>query len=144
MEKMRDLKDGIRSLVRIDYFGHVHKHFRGTDAEARCANEAEVLKVLKERNCPFVPELLEYDPDKISIVTTNCGRNAENITREKSDSLFQELERDYGVRHGDAESRNITYNHRLGRFCIIDFELAEILPWSPPEKTEEKKEQEEA
>ena len=32
------------------------------------------------------------------------------------------------MRHLDAEPRNITYSDKLGRFCIIDFELAEILP----------------
>ena len=30
---MKNLKDGIRSLVKIDYYGHVHKYFRGTDAD---------------------------------------------------------------------------------------------------------------
>lgn len=130
--EMRDLKDGIRSLVRIDYFGHVHKYFRGTEAAERCANEAKVLKVLEERACPYVPRLLEHYPEGNYIVTSNCGKNADNISREKSDSLYQELEADFGIRHGDAEPRNITYNPRLGRFCIIDFELAEILPWSPP------------
>lgn len=138
MMMMRDLKDGIRSLVRIDFFGHVHKYFRGTEAAERCANEAAVLKVLEERNCLYVPRLLEHYPEENYIVTTNCGQNAENITRDKSDSLYRELEDDYGVRHGDAEPRNITYNPRLGRFCIIDFELAEILPWTPPENSEER------
>lgn len=133
---MRDLKDGIRSLVRIDYFGHVHKYFRGTEAAERCANEAKVLKVLEERACPYVPRLLEHYPEENYIVTSNCGKNADNISREKSDSLYQELEADFGIKHGDAEPRNITYNPRLGRFCIIDFELAEILPWSPPPEEE--------
>ena len=44
---------------------------------------------------------------------------------------FAKLERDYGVRHLDAEPRNITYSDKLGCFCIIDFELAEILPPPP-------------
>lgn len=129
---MRELKDGIRSLVRIDFFGNVHKHFRGTGAAERCANEAAVLKVLEERGCPYVPRLVEYHPEEDYIVTTNCGTVAQNISREKSDSLYRELEEDYGIRHGDAEPRNITYNPKLGRFCIIDFELADILPWASP------------
>lgn len=129
---MRELKDGIRSLVRIDFFGQVHKHFRGTGAAERCANEANVLKVLEERGCPYVPKLLQYDAAENYIVTSNCGSLAENITREKSDALYKQLEEEYGVRHGDAEPRNITYNPRLGQFCIIDFELADILPWTPP------------
>jgi hypothetical protein len=36
------------------------------------------------------------------------------------------------VRHLDAEPRNITYSDKMGRFCIIDFELAEILPEPHP------------
>lgn len=131
---MRDLKDGIRSHVRIDFFGHVHKHFKGTNAAERCANEARVLKILEERDCPFVPRLLEYDASQDYIVTTNCGRNADNISRGKADSLFASLEKDFGVRHGDAEPRNVTYSPKLGCFCIIDFELAEVLPWMPVEE----------
>jgi hypothetical protein len=50
--------------------------------------------------------------------------------------LFQALEKDYGVRHLDAEPRNITYSDKLGRFCIIDFELAEILPDPHPQPKE--------
>ncbi|MFQ3271692.1 MAG: hypothetical protein ACI9A1_002019, partial [Lentimonas sp.] len=36
-------------------------------------------------------------------------------------------------RHDDAEVRNITYDARQGRFCVIDFEFATILvPGYPP------------
>ncbi len=124
------LKDGIRSNVRIDFYGHVHKRFRGSDAETRYATEVNVLKVLAERGCPYVPKLLEEHADELYFVSTNCGRPAPNLSREKSNSLFQQLEKDYGVRHLDAEPRNITYSDQLGCFCVIDFELAEILP--PP------------
>ena len=48
-----------------------------------------------------------------------------------ADKLFAKLEREYGIRHLDAEPRNITYDDKLGCFCIIDFELAEILPPPP-------------
>lgn len=130
---MRALKDGIRSLVRIDFSGRVHKQFRGTDADKRCANEVRVLKELEARGCPYVPQLLEASLEENYLVTTNCGRTAEKtISRRKADLLFQELEDRYGIRHDDPEPRNITYDDRLGRFCIIDFELAEILPL--PEK----------
>jgi hypothetical protein len=53
------------------------------------------------------------------------------LSKAKSDKLFAKLEREYGVRHLDAEPRNITYSDKLGEFCIIDFELAEILPPPP-------------
>jgi hypothetical protein len=40
--------------------------------------------------------------------------------------LYAELEH-YGVRHEDAELRNVTYRQQDGRFCLIDFEFATIL-----------------
>lgn len=125
---MKDLKDGIRSHVRIDFKGHVHKKFRGHEKEQRCENEAHILRALEERECPYVPRLLDYDPDECKIVTTNCGQPAPGISRTKSDALFAELEAEYGVRHDDPEPRNVTYSAALGRFCLIDFELAELLP----------------
>ena len=128
---MKDLKDGIRAHVRLDWMGNVHKRFRGTDADKRYATEVAVLKVLEERGCPYVPKLVEEFPDELYFVSTSCGQSATSISKERSDQLFAELERDYGVRHLDPEPRNITYDPRAGRFCIIDFELAEILP--PPE-----------
>jgi hypothetical protein len=125
------LKDGIRSTVRIDFHGNVHKRLRGTDAEQRYAMEVAVLKVLEERGCPYVPRLLAEYPEELYFVSTNCGKPATQISKEKSDQLFAKLERDYGVRHLDAEPRNITYSDKLGTFCIIDFELAEVLPFPP-------------
>jgi hypothetical protein len=131
------LKDGIRSNVRIDFYGNVHKRLRGTDAAQRYATEVAVLKVLGERGCPYVPKLLEEHPDELYFVSSNCGKPASQISREKSNKLFAKLEREYGVRHLDAEPRNITYSDKLGCFCIIDFELAEILPWSPDAPTQD-------
>jgi len=125
---MKDLKDGIRAHVRLDWMNRVHKRFRGTDADKRYATEVAVLKVLEERGCNYVPKLLEEYPEELYFVSTACGRTAESISKERSDQLFAELERDYGVKHLDPEPRNITYDPKAGRFCIIDFELAEILP----------------
>ena len=125
---MKDLKDGIRSQVRIDFKGHVHKKFRGHERSTRCENEARILKALEERGCPYVPRLLQHLPEEDYLVTTNCGQPAPDISRTKSDALFSDLEREYGVRHDDPEPRNVTYCPRLGRFCLIDFELAKLLP----------------
>jgi hypothetical protein len=125
---MKELKDGIRAHVRLDWNGRVHKRFRGTDADQRYATEVAVLKVLEERGCPYVPKLLEEYPDDLYFVSTNCGQPANAISKDRADQLFADLERDFGVRHLDAEPRNITYDAKAGRFCIIDFELAEILP----------------
>lgn len=126
-KNMRNLKDGIRSLVKIDYYGNVHKYFRGTDADKRAANEAKVLKVLEDRNCPNVPRLLEFHPDENYIVTTNCGSPAPRISKKKSDNLYAALKKKYGVIHDDPEPRNITYCDRMAEFCIIDFELATVI-----------------
>jgi len=125
------LKDGIRSQVRIDFYGNVHKRFRGTGADERYAKEVEVLKVLGERGCPYVPKLLEEHPEELYFVSTNCGKLADQISKDKADRIFKKLEEDYGIRHLDAEPRNITYSDKLGCFCVIDFELAEILPPPP-------------
>lgn len=120
--------------MRIDFYGNVHKMLRGTDADKRYTTEVAVLKALKDRGCPYVPQLLEEYPDRLYFVSTNCGRPADSISKEKSDSLFAKLKREYGVRHLDAEPRNITYSDKLGCFCIIDFELAEVLP-NPADST---------
>jgi hypothetical protein len=51
----------------------------------------------------------------------------DHLDAERTKSLFVELEK-FGVRHDDPEMRNVTYRHSDGRFCIVDFELATILP----------------
>jgi tRNA A-37 threonylcarbamoyl transferase component Bud32 len=124
---MRNLKDGIRSLVKIDFYGNVHKYFRGTDREERFANEIRILKALEQRGCDYVPRYIDSDEAELHLVTTNCGSPAPDISEKKSDQLFAELEEKYGVRHDDPFSRNITYDTKEGRFCIIDFELATLL-----------------
>lgn len=130
---MNQIKDTLRATVRLGFDGRVHKTFRGPRADERFANEVRVLKYLEKRGCPFVPRLLESDPAERRIVTSNCGSRVEHIDKERADELFAELET-YGVRHDDAEARNITYNNRAGRFCVIDFEFATILDnaGSPP------------
>ncbi|SHJ60990.1 hypothetical protein SAMN02745181_2172 [Rubritalea squalenifaciens DSM 18772] len=134
---MRNLKDGIRSLVKIDFYGNVHKYFRGTDKDKRCENEVRILKALEERGCDFVPKLLDFDLAEDYICTTNCGSPAPNISRKKSDSLFAKLEKEFGVQHDDPEPRNITYNEKEGKFCVIDFELSTLLPMPAIEESSE-------
>lgn len=125
---MRELKDGIRAEVRLDWMNRVHKRFRGSNADERYATEVEVLKVLEHRGCPYVPRVLEEHPDELYFVSSSCGEVASQISKERALELFTDLETHYGVRHLDAERRNITYDRQRGCFCIIDFELAEILP----------------
>jgi tRNA A-37 threonylcarbamoyl transferase component Bud32 len=134
---MREIKDSPRSCVRIGYDGRVHKTFRGKGAKQRFHNEVRILRLLEERGCDYVPRLLEAHPDELYIVTTNCGQMARHMRKKKMDSLFDQLERDYGVRHDDPFEKNLTYRKTDGRFCIIDFELAEALDnWEKREETE--------
>lgn len=123
---MHDAKDTARALVRIGYDGSVKKQFRAANARERFENELRVLRYLEQRGCDFVPRVLSCDPDKLELVTTNCGARVDHIGEEKLRSLFAELE-SYGVRHDDPYMRNITYRASDGRFCIIDFEFATIL-----------------
>jgi tRNA A-37 threonylcarbamoyl transferase component Bud32 len=120
---MREVKDTKRATVRVGYDGKVHKQYMGPGAELRYQNEVRVLKYLADQGCDFVPRLLEEDPHSLLIVTTNVGQIVEKISQEKQDSLFRALEQ-YGIEHGDPFARNITYDDRLGRFCVIDFEFA--------------------
>jgi aminoglycoside phosphotransferase (APT) family kinase protein len=76
-----------------------------------------------------VPRLLEADPDQLRIITTNCGSRVDHLDEARLRELYAELE-PYGVRHDDAEMRNVTYRQSDGRFCLIDFEFATILPIS--------------
>ena len=119
---MNQVKDTLRALVRIGYDGRVHKQFRGPKAEERFENEVRVLKYLEQRECPFVPRLLDSNRDQLKIVTTSCGTRVDHLDEERLRELFQELE-GYGVRHDDAEMRNVTYRQSDGRFCLIDFEI---------------------
>jgi hypothetical protein len=130
---MLKVKDTLRSTVHLSFDGRVVKSFHGPDAAARFANEVLILKHLESRGCPFVPRLLEADPDRLRIITTNCGSRVEYLDAERTQSLFAELE-PFGVRHDDPDRRNVTYRQADGRFCLIDFELATLLPGSecPP------------
>lgn len=123
---MQEIKDTRQATVRLTYDGLVHKHYHGTMARERYENETRVLQYLGEQNCPFVPKLLEAQPEKLYIVTTNVGQIVQQISPQKVKALFDELEK-YGVRHEDREARNVTYSSHLGRFCLIDFEFATIL-----------------
>ena len=60
-------------------------------------------------------------------MTTNCGSRVERIDEARIKELFEELE-EFGVRHDDPDIRNVTYRQSDGRFCLIDFEFATILP----------------
>ena len=120
------VKDTLRATVRVGYDGRVTKIFRGPKADERFANEVRVLRHLETRRCTFVPRLLEADEAQLRIVTSNCGSRVDHLDEERTRELFAELE-PFGVRHEDANMRNVTYRQSDGRFCLIDFEFATIL-----------------
>lgn len=133
---MQDVKDTLRALVRLSYDGRVFKTFRGPQARERFENEVRVLRHLETRGCDFVPRLIEADLEQLRIVTTNCGSRVEHVDEARIPELFAQL-LPFGVRHEDANIRNITYRPSDGRFCLIDFEFATILPGfeKPPDGT---------
>jgi len=124
---MLKVKDTLRATVHLSFDGRVYKTYHGPNARERFDNETRVLCYLEEKKCPFVPRLLAADPAKLQIITTNCGSRVERIDEKRAKELFAELE-NFGVRHDDPDVRNITYRFSDGRFCLIDFEFATILP----------------
>jgi tRNA A-37 threonylcarbamoyl transferase component Bud32 len=124
---MLQVKDTLRATVQVSFDGRVYKTYHGPDAQERFNKEVRVLRHLEARGCGFVPRLLEADPAKPRIVTTNCGTRVEHLDADRARELFSELE-SYGVRHDDPDIRNVTYRQSDGRFCVVDFELATLLP----------------
>ncbi|MBK8001330.1 MAG: serine/threonine protein phosphatase [Verrucomicrobia bacterium] len=133
---MLKVKDTLRATVNLTFDGRVIKNYHGPDAQKRFENEVRVLKHLHERGCTFIPRLLEADPSQPRIITSNCGGRVQHLDEARLKELFAELEQ-YGVRHDDPDMRNVTYRQSDGRFCLIDFEFATILPGSenPPAKS---------
>jgi len=125
--RMLKVKDTLRATVHLSFDGRVFKTYHGPDAEKRFANEVLVLRHLETRGCNFVPRLLEADQKKLRIITTNCGSRVERLDEQRTKELFAELEK-FDVRHDDPDIRNVTYRSTDGRFCLIDFEFATILP----------------
>jgi tRNA A-37 threonylcarbamoyl transferase component Bud32 len=124
---MLQVKDTLRATVQVGFDGRVYKTYHGPDAPVRFNKEVQVLRHLEARGCGFVPRLLEADSAKLRIITTNCGTRVEHLDAERARALFAELE-SYGVRHDDPDMRNVTYRQSDGRFCVVDFELATLLP----------------
>ena len=124
---MLQVKDTLRSTVQLSFDGRVFKTYHGPDAEQRFTNEVRVLRHLEARGCGFVPRLLQADAARRRIITTNCGGRVEHLDEARCKELFAELE-PFGVRHDDPDVRNVTYRPSDGRFCVIDFEFATLLP----------------
>ena len=127
LNTMLKVKDTLRATVYLSFDGRVFKNYLGPDAQKRFENEVKILRHLEARGCNFVPRLLEADPERLRIVTTNCGSRVEHLDEARARELFAELE-PFGVRHDDPDRRNVTYRQSDGRFCLIDFEFATLLP----------------
>lgn len=123
---MLTVKDTQRAMVQVCFDGSVRKAFLGPKAAERFENEVRVLRYLEQAGCDFVPRIIDANPEKLVLVTTNCGSRVDQLDPARCKELFAELET-YGVRHDDAEMRNVTYRQQDGRFCLIDFEFATIL-----------------
>lgn len=124
---MLKVKDTLRATVNLSFDGRVFKAYHGPNAPERFDKEVKVLRHLEARGCGFVPKLIEADRAKLRIITTNCGTRVEHLDADRARELFAELET-FGVRHDDPDVRNVTYRQADGRFCVIDFEFATILP----------------
>jgi tRNA A-37 threonylcarbamoyl transferase component Bud32 len=134
---MLQVKDTLRSTVNLSFDGRVFKVYHGQNAKERFENEVRVLRHLETRGCNFIPRLLEADPEKLRIITTNCGSRVEHMDSERIREIFAELEK-FGVRHEDPDMRNLTYRRSDGRFCIIDFEFSTILSEDKQPKANDK------
>jgi tRNA A-37 threonylcarbamoyl transferase component Bud32 len=124
---MLKVKDTLRATVNLTFDGRVIKNYHGPDAHKRFTNEVRILRHLAAHGCNFVPRLLEANEKKLRIITSNCGTRVEHLDPARQQELFAELEK-FGVRHDDVDLRNVTYSQSDGRFCLIDFEFATLLP----------------
>jgi hypothetical protein len=131
LRDMLKVKDTLRATVNLTFDGRAIKAYHGPDAEKRFTNEVRILRYLEARGCGFVPRLIEADSAQLRIVTTSCGTRVEHLDAERARELFVELET-FGVRHEDPDVRNVTYRQSDGRFCLVDFEFATILPGFGP------------
>ncbi len=112
----------------------MYKTYHGPgQARARFTNEVRILRHLEARGWRgSSPACSKPIPSSFQIITTNCsiaprgasGRGTPGRNCLPNWSTF-------GVRHDDADMRNVTYRQSDGRFCVIDFELAAITPGLP-------------
>lgn len=121
------LSDSIKSIISFRPDNTVVKRYIGEGNRILFENEIKILRFLEEKGCDFVPKIISVDSEKLMFVMDNCGVRARNLTKEIQDQLFLDLEKKYGVKHNDADPRNVVYNIINNRFYIIDFELSTII-----------------
>ena len=115
---------------KVEFFGEeqVSKTFRGNGAAERFGFEVGVLRHLNAQGCPFVPQLLGYDSDALTITVSHCGERVprERFSRQQVAGWFQKLE-GFGVRHDDVHIRNMLCRKTEDRIFLIDFEFSTLL-----------------
>jgi tRNA A-37 threonylcarbamoyl transferase component Bud32 len=127
---MISLKNSQRSIVKLAFDGLVHKQYHGGLALQRLANEVRVLQFLEIADCPFVPRVMDYSLENMTVILSNCGQSVQQLSDSTVSELFDRL-RQFDVQHDDPCLRNITYHTQQGCFCIVDFEFAQLLKQTP-------------
>ena len=126
---MLKIKDTLRATVHMSFDGRVFKTYHGPNAKERFENEVRVLKFLESRGCNFVPRLLEADEKKCGSSRRTAERALITWTKNARRNCSPNWKNSVcGMT--TADPRNVTYRLSDGRFCLIDFELATILPES--------------
>ncbi len=124
---MLKVKDTLRATVHLSFDGRVFKAYHGLDATKRFANEVRVCAISPRAAAISCPACWRRMKKNCRIITTNCGTRVEHIDEEGArDELFTELNSACDMT--TLILRNITYRFADGRFCLIDFEFATILP----------------
>lgn len=72
----------------------------------------------------FIPELLDFDDEKMILTFTNVGENIdkEHMDIEKVRFLHEILIRD-GIYQNDYRAKNILFDKELNKYYLIDFEF---------------------
>ncbi len=124
---MEQVKDTLRATVRISYDGKVYKTFRGPTPMSVSPPKFGCSAISKSDNVPSFRAFWRRIAAQLRIVTTNCGRRVEHLDDEPGEGAFCRT-----CHMGSATTmprcRNVTYRQSDGRFCLIDFEFATILP----------------
>ena len=77
-----------------------------------------------------MPRLLNADEAKVRIITSNRGTRVEHLDEARTKEILPNW-KSSACATMIPDIRNVTYRQKDGRFCLIDFEFATILPEAP-------------
>jgi len=105
--------------VGIDY----DKVFKKFSSRSGYENE-KIFYLTYNYRYNFIPELLNFDDDKMVLTFSNVGENIpkENMDIERIKGLTDILIRD-GIYQNDYRAKNILYNKNDDKYYLIDFEF---------------------